>query len=453
MIKNGEEDLLTIGSKEKQIDKYIITDNKSTVRANADTGNIVILTNNNGTGLSDEEYDQNDENHFYNDLYIGDEHIAGGYGFTSPFVRDKILALPGQLQTLTEKVESYHKDSITGGDNGDNSLIEQKITIDPEYYKIDTGDKKYELILDEATQQLSFHTTQKPTISNIVLTYVVEPPSGPIRYYDDIPDSIHKVTDNVNAVHKYSYITFDYEGNDDIESFYLSYNYEVTGKEFTDSDIYTSWYDYSLDFLGKFNEPLNVNESKAGLYEVEDLYRLKDPEYNPNINQKRYKITFGDKIYNRFATSIGNKEAIINMKLHVITTNKTKISKSFKRWTFTHPCLFFTDSNPDETHGNANSSNSNSFILTHNTPAVRVSFSHNAQDSYCILYVPQSILNKYFDEEDLVCEVAGSGIKIKWESGGKSENMLGVNMQEIQYRKFYSTQKYKGITVWNFSLL
>ena len=83
--------LTYVGTHQLEISYYIITDSKQEVINNDGTGNIIVLTSD-GKGATTEDVLNSDNSYlYYRDLYVGDEHIAGGFGFKDITTRDNIL--------------------------------------------------------------------------------------------------------------------------------------------------------------------------------------------------------------------------------------------------------------------------------------------------------------------------------------------------------------------------
>lgn len=453
---NGQFPLIDIPKDETRsyLSYYVITDTPSTAREYKDTGSIVILTNHPAKNPEDfvGENEYGDKfaieypgTYLYTDLYVGDEHIAGGYGFDSPFTRDQILSLPDKLQKIEERIDGYHlgEDNETP-DNPGESKEQKTVQVDPIYNIVDTGDKLFELSLDETDQSLSFLVSHKPIIRNAVLTYVVENQlTGETYYYEQLPDLDYR---EVTKSKKYSYITFDYEGNDDLYAFYITYSFDIKGYTPNNSS------DYDNDFIGSFAKPIKIDYNNGV---IEDLHVLKDPSYHPDVVQRRIRIYFNKEIQDKFVEN-SYFEGIIRYRLHVLTTSKTltKISFDICKLGFTFPC-FYKVGKPDSWESiNSSSTDWGSFIMVPQNDSVRVMFRHEGEtEDYEYLLVPQTILKHTLDLLDINCVLDTSNVKFKWATDDDGFKLDALNRdKQINYYKLRSPQKYKGQVIWNFSI-
>lgn len=433
---------------------YVITDSVEIGRHYKDTGNIVILRDHPASSyIGENEYGNiQDENYpgayLYTDLYIGDEHVAGGYGFNSPLTRDRILNLPEELKKLETKV-----DNIISTDNPDNpetpETTDNRIRVNDNYNIVDTGDKQFKLILDEGTQELSFFVTHKPTINEVTLTYeAINPVSGNIEYYEQSKTEIDYA--EVTRSKQYSYLIFDYEGNDDLQGFYMTYSFDVKGRSLNNSSIYDN------DFIGAFNNPIPIifnDTSSAYPVTFEDMVIVKDPNYSPDVVQRRIKVNFSNVIQEKFVAN-SFYEGIIRYRIHLITFNSTKISKDICRMAFTYPCFYSIGTNVPWDLINSNNEQWKSFIMTHDTNPVRITFNHTGGNILPeMLLVPQQILGKSLDKKDIICELEQSGVKFEWDTSNGSGNVLALNSDNnVIYYLLTSPHPYKGTVTWNFSI-
>ena len=77
--------LKILGTSKTPINNFVITDEKMVISNADNNGDIMILVSD-GSGVTDEDISGDD----YRDLYIGDEHVAGGFGFKDITTRNEI---------------------------------------------------------------------------------------------------------------------------------------------------------------------------------------------------------------------------------------------------------------------------------------------------------------------------------------------------------------------------
>lgn len=435
---------------------YVITDSVDIGRNYKDTGNIVILRDHPASSyLGENEYGNLEDEQYpgaylYTDLYVGDEHIAGGYGFNSPLTRDRILNLPDELEKLKDDVNNLKQSSDQDNPGIDDpTTSDNRITVDNVYNIVDTGDKQFKLDFNKGTQQLSFFVTHKPTINDITLTYEIHNPiTGDIYYYDQSKTEMEY--NEVTRTHVYSYLVFDYEGNDDLSAFYMTYSFDVKGRTQNNSSIYDN------DFIGTFYEPVPIifnDPSPAYPVTFEDMVIVKDPNYHPDVVQRRIKVNFSGTIQDKFMEN-SHFEGIIRYRIHLITQNSTKVSKDVCRMAFTFPCFYSVGTNVPWDLINSNNSQWSSFIMTHDHDSQSITFRHFEETSLPeILLVPQRILGKTLDKKDIVCVLEQSGVRFEWDTSNGSGLVLGLNGDPaIIYYQLTSPHPYKGDVTWNFSI-
>ena len=138
--------LTYVGTQQLEISYYIITNSKQEVINNDGTGNIIVLTSD-GQGATNEDVLNLDSSYlYYRDLYVGDEHIAGGFGFKDITTRDNILF---DIKDLQESVVNINE--ILANSNISN-IADNKLSIDTRHDSFTIDNTDYVLEITESNK-------------------------------------------------------------------------------------------------------------------------------------------------------------------------------------------------------------------------------------------------------------------------------------------------------------
>ena len=138
--------LTYVGTQQLEISYYIITDSKQEVINNDGTGNIIVLTSD-GQGATNEDVLNSDSSYlYYRDLYVGDEHIAGGFGFKDITTRDNILF---DIKGLQDSVVNINE--ILANSNISN-IADNKLSIDTRHDSFTIDNTDYVLEITESNK-------------------------------------------------------------------------------------------------------------------------------------------------------------------------------------------------------------------------------------------------------------------------------------------------------------
>ena len=137
--------LNSVGNTKQYIDNYIITSNNKTITDQDGKGNIIVLISN-GNGVT-----TNDINNInYVDLYVGDEHIAGGFGFKNINERNEFISYTlnnsVKINKLSEDLVNYDN-QLTHIENTINNIQTQQLNIDETHNYLYVNDK-YKYVLE-----------------------------------------------------------------------------------------------------------------------------------------------------------------------------------------------------------------------------------------------------------------------------------------------------------------
>lgn len=415
------------------LNNYIITDSIDVVRKHKDTGNVIILTDHASQSknncVNESEYNTNiDEKslaYLYTDLYIGDEHIAGGYGFDSPFTRNVILNLPNVIDRVEDKLDNHIKkhDFVNPTDSSQDN--NKSVSVNETHNIIDVDEKRFTLSMEQNTQQLLFTVSHKPSINKAVFTYTY---NG--KFYEQGSELEYSA---ISKSKNYSYLTVDYTGSANIRSFYITYS--VGGN-----------IDY--EFIGGINNQIDINDTSI----VEDLHVISDPIYNSDTVNKRFRIKFNNKIKEKFIAN-ASKEGVVKYNINLTTTSPIKISKSICTLGFTYPCFYNIGRNITDDIITSSSDSVGDFIMIPGGDSVRISFNHDESEAdYETILVPQGIVKHMVNIRDIKCRLDSSNVTFDWIDGGGESIAFSKTTNKINYYKLISPQKYKGNVIWNFSI-
>lgn len=372
----------------KEIEKYLIINDSDRLNDDdiKDGGNIIILDTGERT-----------------DIYIGDEHIAGGYGFNEEETPNEILE---RIKVLEEKTwEDGYKSNQT------ETETHNPVTIDNKDNKIFIDDCIYELKLKdiEDSQELYIDKYVRPSIFDIEFWYIKSGQEVKYEAGEMICDSV-----GVNSCIP-SRIIFNYNGSYDL----------------TENDIKIITNDNSLRILEIEKTSISIND------------RILDDTISDKIRQKRIIITFSNKDKENFISKIGNQECVVNLSIKVELENNTiNLTKQFSTWSFTYPCIYGTEMSSfyDEL-----SDNHNVFSLTFNN-SCEVMFNHGNTETYGFVYVPKNVLGKYIEVKDIICLSNSSNIRFSWKM------VNSRTFSKVHYWALQTPQQYKGDVTWTFSL-
>lgn len=436
----------------RSIKEYIITSNPNVLQNQDDTGNIVIYISN-GEPFSFGDFD----NETYRDLYIGDEHIAGGFGFRDIKTRNNILAsvtedLPALISDLDDRLQHIE---VVFGSIGDD-YQDPNLIVNPLYNTFETSFGVYELVYENGEMRVV--NDLKPTISDVDIEFLHE------EYIDpEITDIDKKTEDEINEevyenslkkqefIRKYSLkdgvyghnvfqpfsikkISFIYDGTADIESFYISYRGTKEER-------------YDTDFAGQWNNPITMDFSKkkweAPIKTVKKEYFLTDPNKYPNEVQQLIEIEFNDDWLMLGEFPIEDEYVI---RLAIIDKKNRKTVKTIAKVAISAPILFGTSEKylePDDAQANLSEA-----ILSSFNQNITLNIYHgNDCPKYAWLYVPMNIFGKPVNFHPSIWYIDEIIVKTDWTY---YTSKVAVPNQTL-YRVYHSPNKYVQKTKWELS--
>lgn len=379
--------LTYVGTQQLEISYYIITDSKQEVINNDGTGNIIVLTSD-GQGATSEDVLNSDSSYlYYRDLYVGDEHIAGGFGFKDITTRDNILSYIKDLQNSVVNINE-----ILANSNISN-IDDNKLSIDTRHDSFAIDNTDYVLEITESNK-LRLNRIDRLSFDQIKL-------------YSDV-----KTLETENLVIPVnSSITFN-----KLE-FVCSGSYPLA-----DLTVFST----------KDTQNYNLSESNSLIYN--EYHQSFDPESTAFTG--KYEISFDDKPI-KFSSST-NKEVQLHIALS--DTNGESIVKYLPKIIFKAPfywmCSGYFDSN-----SNISNIDNKQYGLTEGNPTkFEMKFEHGLEETYGWLFIPHQYLTSNSNIELLFD--GNLQIKTNWEL------MWDININNINYKTFRTSVPYKGDVSW-----
>lgn len=277
--------LKAIGEYERTLNNFIITSDPKTVSDQDNTGNVVIYISDGQPFFAEDFYNEE-----YRDLYIGDEHVAGGFGFKNINTRNDAIAyvfseFPEKFNEHDERLK--HIETVFGSIGDD--YQDPNLIINPIYNTIETSYGSYKL--NYQSGELRVVNDVRPTIHDVKVEFY---DGRDVSVVENCGRHYHSV---INPLYLRK-ISFIYEGTAEIDSFYLSYrgasqheyDQDVTEDPAKAEDI--------NDLYGTYRKPFRMNfvDSKweYPFKDVRSKYFLKDPNRYPNVIQRLIEIEFVD---------------------------------------------------------------------------------------------------------------------------------------------------------------
>lgn len=420
--------LSQVGKGNYEIKKYIITDNPQTLLRNDNTGNIIVYQSD-GEPISFADFDNED----YRDLYIGDEHVAGGFGFKNVSTRNEILKsvteeIPETLKSMDSRLDIIEQVFGSIGDD----YQDPNIKVNPQYNTIETSYGVYKLVYE--TGELRVVNDVKPNIYDVKLTFEDTTVTDKEIYNHDIFKPF-----------KLSKLSFIYEGTAEPEAFYLSYRGMI--KNITD---------YDIDVIGKYNNPvkmrfnrLNWGVDKEGepttkyIKDIQSLYFLKNPNKYPNSVQILVEITFNN--FEMFGSELKDFEDEYLFRLAIIDKNNKKVVKTIGHATLTYPIYYgaykyvdTVDGINDFVKNTVTKVFSKTFINDFDT-INDIVYHHTTRKTYGWLFIPKTIYGLPVERPSLWFN-GDIYLKTKWHSHNDC-TINGTDMIDLENPEEYTMSK------------
>ena len=469
------------------INNFIITD-KQLVVSNADAEGDLIVYLSDGHGVTEEDITSTE----YRDLYIGDEHIAGGFGFKDITTREEFIEKcknnSSQLENISNQVNSI-KNVLT-------NINVNPIEVDKKNNLIVVDNEEYELEINQANKIKLKHSTRlhidnfklyfklkneeisnqqislllgdlnndgilSNSDANILLNILAgnreklseierikaDLTKNNLIEHDDLEklnSFIQLLENDPNTVLGYvDYNPFDkeyvieYNGEDEIISFendiiITKISFDCTGTSpLTGYKLsYTINNDNTQYYIrGDFNEYKNIVNSA--------VYNIIENDDNRYYTGK-YEIDINAEISN--GTDNERKERSLSFRFILYDTNYESCAIYTPKIKFQAPIYFGIIENETD---NILMDSNNEILIKNYNEEININFKHDEiNDSFGVIYIPYSL---YYN----ACEpvfIYNSNLKIttKWK---KIDTYTDSNAQ-ISFYKYITPEKYKGEISW-----
>ena len=424
--------LENVGKGNKTLKDYIITKNPQVLLQNEDTGNIIVYMSD-GEPFSFGDFENNE----YRDLYIGDEHVAGGYGFKNISVRNDILnkvteEFPDNFVTIDDRLKVIEQVFGSIGDD----YNDPNIVVNPLYNTFETSYGVYKL--DYQNGELRVVNDVKPNIFDIKLTFGTGDNEVTVT---DKEVYNHSIFDPL----KLSKITFIYEGTAEPEAFYISHR-----------GLIKHSYEYDIDDVGKYNNPIKMNFTRMNwgqdnddepttkmIKDINSLYFLKNPNKYPNSVQILVEILFND--WEIFGSDLTNYEDEYLLRMGIIDKNNKKVVKTIGHMTVSYPFYFGTSVGKPDIDTTVKEVFTQKFF--NNFEDINdMTFYHSTSATTGWLFVPKTVFGVPLGRPTIWYE-GDITLKTKWEN--KEYNCL-IGQQD--YIVYNTPNMYAGEVSWKIKL-
>lgn len=420
---------------QKPISYYIITSSEEVIKQLDDSGSIIIRAAHNGQPLGFEKQLNELEGTTYNSIYIGDEHIATGFGFANISSRSYVLDMA--YNVVPDLINRL--DKLEYGDSPNvESYNDSVFNLNENYKYIKTESNDYELNWDHSTKTLSVISSIKDNISNPCLFskyYTAQGDEYWIKENDDI-----KIMSSGADV-DFSYLTFEYIGDESLNKIYFDYSIESSTSK-TENTL------FNYDLCGSRSNSFDITENND-YFSIKQEYVVKDPTLNPETLQEKWRIDFTSKFNNLFREkNIKDNDGIYNLKLNVILGLR-KLSIVFITLAFAPPVYYRVGLYNDFVNNNVETApNIYKIHIIGDHSKYDVTFYHNTSvdAEYEIFYIPTIILDRIISqrgENGPKMTLQSSNITFPW-IVDSTINFLLRNNKSVTYYVFRSPNKYKG---------
>lgn len=406
------------------INNYIITSNPNEIINAGDTGDIIVFVSN-GKGIFSQDKEKPESNITpYTDIYIGNEHIAGGFGFKDIKTRENVLT---DITRIEEKADTYY-DVLNTEISQIRESKENPIGVHEgkRFIRLDNGDE-YELSI--TSNNILYYTKHhRITVNDIEILYYLnnDMEGEPFVINKNTKDLKISVFDTVQVVG----LNIVTETSDDIlriDLHYIAPNFDdnIGTKEgkLTTVGKYT---DYNLVY--KIHEENFENKTAPG----EEKY----------VWLERFSITF-DEAYSISAKDHMNYD--FQFRVDVKTDRYDSATLYTPPISFTHPIFYYNDVNNLFTPI-YESSGLNEIDNVKIGEDNLITINHGTTPSYgCILvpyYFVDDLYNIDFYYEDQLI------IRTDFDLFTDIE----INNSEVFYKPYRTPNKYMGEIKWRFKL-
>lgn len=410
-----------IGQQHTPINEYIITSNSNVIHEMDGSGNIIVYIDNNGNGALVNDLTKNTYNH----LYIGDEHIASGFGFKNPSDRDYAYSYIGYTLNYANNLnENINEINNTIKQLSNTNNTSSKLSIDQSRNYIVYNNRRYEINVTNdnvlyITNNTSFDIKESKLYFDIISENNVISQDNYISLLEQ-----NKINIPVNYTIKIKKLILIFSHNKNITGFNISCKFNNNNGDITNIDVYDNII------------PINENNEVYKIYEYEfnseiygNLYTgqfIIDLENNDNLLNNNT-----ENLFINIPNNSGKINFIINLKDE--NGNGTDI---YMPPIFLNYLIYYCD--------NINNFNkNNSIIYNINDNTVNIEFI-NVIDNYLYIFIPLYLYNKY-NIDFIYTGLNDNKFILGWDEN--TEINIADNIY-CQYKCFVSPYKYNGNMNW-----
>jgi hypothetical protein len=412
--------LYKVGENNQPINDYIITDYKDVVTNQDGSGNVIIYISD-GEGVMSHDINRDK----YTDLYIGDEHVAGGFGFKN--INDRNYTYSYISYTLNEIDKIYDSISYISTNISDienelnnfsNNIDSKNIRINQNknYFYIDK--KKYVLSINDnnllsVTKESMFNVYDVKIYYNIIENGSIISENNCISLYGN-----NKTIIPPNRKLEFTKIIFNFEHSQEIKRYDILYNIiDEKTNDYIEQTLYGDEYSNNINNIFKLTD-YDIEDSNIDLFSGQ--YAIELPNIIDCINLEelsdikiRLIFRLTDK-FNNYVDSILPDICIFNPIYYGIKVNTdTSLSSMY--------CDYMGTSNSLSLH-----------------------FDCGDTEKYLVIYIPEYMY--YLHRNNIKISLNKQlNIQINWNI---SEEPKSLANNSINFVEFISPYKYKGTSDW-----
>lgn len=401
---------------------YYITNQTTRLIESGDNGDLIIYVSD-GTGVFDQDRKrETDLNNTYTDIYVGNEHIAGGFGFKDIETRNNVLSDIVNITKLEEEHYLEVKQELTYISNSKINPV--TINETKRFIQLDNGDE-YELKMN-SRNEISLVKNHRITINDIEIVYLLN---------NETEEHVLKLSDKTKFVSTFDDIKivgFNVitESSDYVTSFNLAY---VMPK-----------FDKNMSIGIDITKPIDSTTADELCVSITDInYKLSEDEKYVWLStfKERFEQPITIKCYN-------NLNYDIKFRLIARTKNYDSAVIYTPSFKFIHPIYYFVYENYTIPVLITDIPDVKTLIEYNFNENIRLKFNH-INESYGFVLIPRYWYDLGYRPEFYFYDQLS--IKTSFNYGDIETNSLTINDQN--YIIYRTPNKYKnGLVEWDLNL-
>ena len=401
---------------------YYITDNPNRLLQSGDNGDMIIYVSD-GIGVFEQDKERNtDIKNTYTDIYIGNEHIAGGFGFKDINTRNKVLNDITYIASVQTEHYTYLNQKVSFIENSKINPV--SINETKRFIQLDNGDE-YELRIN-SRNEISVIKNHRVSINDVDILYYLNDEVSNIQTLN-LKDTTKfiSVEDIINIVGFNAVV----ESSEYIMSFNLSY----IMPKFDDNNKLNTEISKNINTVNAENECYKLTEVSYPIIEDEKYVWI-----------SRFEETFDTPITIR---SYNNLNYDIRFRLIARTDKYDSAIIYTPSIKFTHPIYYFCSAayGINSIEGLTGVNKIVDYKLNENN---RLVFTHDINDpSYGFILIPRYWYDDGYRPEFYFYDQ----LSIRTDFDFDDEN-ASLSIAGIQYTKYRTPNMYNGMVEWDFKL-